>query len=241
MLGSNNCCIPACEVLCIWNYFPDISKEVKLGLFSWESISSLQVNISKSVGKKRVKLHLCYREQVNCVTASAEFISRITRQSRRLICRDLCSSAPSPPSCKTAALAEDPSARRGPIYLQLFWSLTFWFPTKTVVIFYTCNLAEQGNLPVSGFFHWLLCIMGILVWPLSCQICHRQSRVAFQGPVLWRCITVDCDHCSNFRIQTAARGKIVMIQMLLFFFSTKKCTGVVLRANIKKRKISPKI
>lgn len=165
MLGSSNCCIPACEVIRIWNYFSDVSKEVKLGLFSWESISSLLVNISKSAGKKRAKLHQCYREQVNCVTASAEFVSKVTRESGRLICRDLCSSAPSPPSYKTAALAEDPAAHRRPIYLKLFLSPAFRFPTKRGGVFCRCNLVEQGNLTFSGFFHQLLCIMRILVWP----------------------------------------------------------------------------
>lgn len=167
MLSTNNCCIRVCEVLCIWNCFPDVSKEVELGLFSWESISSVLVNISKSVGEKRAKLHQCHREQVNCVTASAEFVSRVTCQSRRLICRDLCSLATGPPSYKIRLLhsLEGPGAQRGPIYLQLFWSSTFWFPAETGAVFYSSNQVEWGNQT-----HWLLCIMEILVWPWSCQI-----------------------------------------------------------------------
>lgn len=50
MLESKNCCIPACKVEDIWHYFPDVSKKVKLGLFSREPIRSLLVNISESVG-----------------------------------------------------------------------------------------------------------------------------------------------------------------------------------------------
>lgn len=161
-------------------------------------------------------LHLHYREQVNCVTVSVEFISELHVEQVNLQRFVLFS----PRSSKLWSCCPCWGLRcpRGPIYLLPFLSPSFRFPAKTGVKFYRCNLVERGDIPVRGFFHCLLCITGILVWCLCYQICLHHFSVGFQGPALWQRVTLDCGHHFNYRIRTAARGKIITVQIVLFLY-----------------------